>query len=103
MGVAKDLEATKGELAKAKALLDKSNAEEASKVVDAIEKKLDTIADSYNKKTQQNMTNLKKLSATVEELQKLLDKHPVDTRKAAGVAAAATSAAGAAASAAAAS
>ncbi len=101
MGVAKDLEACKADLTKAKAFIDKANVAEAQKAVDAIEKKLDTLADAYNKKTQQNMTNLKKLSATVEELQKLLDKHPFDAPKAASVAAAATSAAGAAASAAA--
>ena len=103
MGVAKDLEACKADLAKAKGFIDKNNPEEASKVVDAVDKKLDTLADVYNKKTQQNMTNIKKLSTTIDELQKLLDKHPFEPSKAAGVCAAAASAAGTAASAAAAS
>ena len=102
MGVAKDLEVAKGDLAKAKAFIDKSNVPEAKKAVDAIEKKLDTLADAYNKKTQQNAANIKKLSTTIEELQKLLNKTPFEVSKAAGLAAAATSAAGAAASAAAA-
>jgi len=50
--------------------------------VDAIEKKLDTIVDNYNKKTTLNTQNLKKLNTALEEVSKILDKTPFEGGKA---------------------
>ena len=87
MGVSKDLEATKGDLAKAKAFIDKSNVPEA--------KKLNTIITAFNAKMSKNMQGIQKLDVAVSGLLEILKKTPFDGPKAAGLIGAATAAAAA--------
>jgi leucyl-tRNA synthetase len=96
MGVQKDLEATKTDLAKVKTFIDKSNVPEAKKAVEAIEKKLNTIIAAFNKKMSQNMAGIQKLDTAVSGLLDILKKTPFDGPKAAGLITAATTAAAAA-------
>ena len=82
MGVAKDLEAAKGEIAKIKALVDKNNVNDAKKAADVVAKKLDTIIANFNKKMSLNMGGIQKLDTAISDLVKALNATPYQGKKA---------------------
>ena len=97
MGVAKDLDAAKADIAKIKALVDKNNLVDAKKAAEAVAKKLDTIIANFNKKMSLNMAGIQKLDTAVTGLKKALDATPYQSKKAVDAIGLATAAATAAA------
>jgi|SRR6187200_2032193 hypothetical protein len=82
MGVAKELEVAKGEIAKIKALVDKTLVSDAKKAAEVVAKKLDTIIANFNKKMSLNMSNIQKLDTAITDLIKALSATPYQSKKA---------------------